>query len=112
MDHCSEYEKINKKYSKSQQQLNKYKSYTNNLELSFKRQYNELKLENLQLKYEINQLKNMEVNQTIKQLNKQVTEQMMIISKLQISLKSLCGDGIESEERYNVANVCDIIQSC
>ena len=112
MNQCTDCKTINSKYSKSQQQLNEYKSYANNLQSSFKRQYNELKLENLQLKYEIDRLQKTETNQMIKQLNKQIKEQITTISKLQTSLKSLCGDDIEVEQWYNVVNVCNIIQIC
>lgn len=90
--------KIKSQYSKLSKQLNEYKCYTNSLELSFKRKYNELRLENLQLKYENNQLKNNETSETIQQLNQKVMKQIEIISRLKHSLKAICGDDLILEE--------------
>ena len=90
--------KIKSQYSKLSKQLNEYKCYTNSLELSFKRKYNELRLENLQLKYENNQLKNNETSETIQQLNQKVMKQIEIISRLKRSFKAICGDNLILEE--------------
>ena len=56
---------------------------------SFKRNYNELKLENIQLKYEINELKNTDDQIQIKELKSKISNQMMTISKLNKILEAL-----------------------
>jgi len=59
------------------------------LKKSFKRNYNELKLENIQLKYEINELKNTDDQIQIKELKSKISNQMMTISKLNKILEAL-----------------------
>lgn len=96
--HVQDLNKTKSNYSRLSKKLNEYKCYTNNLELSFKRNYNELKLENLQLKYENTQLRNNETSQTINQLNQTIKKQSETISRLKQSLKAICGDDLEIEE--------------
>lgn len=80
---------IKNKLSKLWKQYNDYINYTNILKKSFKRNYNELKLENIQLKYEINELKNTDDQIQIKELKSKISNQMMTISKLNKILEAL-----------------------
>ena len=92
-------DEIQNKLLKLRKQYHEYQNYTNNLKSSFQRNYNELKLENMQLKYEINQLKNTDDQIQIQELKSKISNQMVTISKLEKSLQALCSDDVDTCEK-------------
>ena len=85
--------------TKTRERLYNYQNYTNNLKATFQRNYNELKLENMQLKYEINQLKNTDEQIQIKELKGEIANKIKIIGELKKSLEALgCAGSVDIEE--------------
>lgn len=79
-----------KRIAKLEEQLRNYSSYTNNLKQSFKRDYNEMKIEIAEKDFELNTLK-----QQLKEQNEVLIKQTKEIASLTKSLKLLCGEDLE-----------------
>lgn len=79
-----------KRIAKLEEQLRNYSSYTNNLKQSFKRDYNEMKIEIAEKDFELKTLK-----QQLKEQNEVLIKQTKEIASLTKSLKLLCGEDLE-----------------
>jgi len=85
--------KSRKQIKKLQQQIEKYSKYCSNLQSSFKRINNELKIEISQKDFELGNLK-----QQIQSQHEQLMKQTEEIANLKKSLKVLCGEDLVIKE--------------
>jgi len=82
-------EKQNNYISNLQQQLQNYSQYVTRLKNSFKRDYNEIKIEITQKDFELNNLK-----QQVKYQKELLVKQEKEIADLTQTLKLLCGEDL------------------
>ena len=87
-----EHETQSNRICKLQEQLKNYSLYTTSLKQSFKRDYNEMKIEITQKDFELNSLK-----QQVKEQKAMLMKQAKEIAELTQTLKLLCGEDLALE---------------
>lgn len=84
-----QHETQSNRITKLQEQLKNYSLYATNLKQSFKRNYNEMKIEITQKDFELNTLK-----QQLKEQKIMLIKQAQEIEQLTQTLKLLCGEDL------------------
>ena len=84
-----QHETQSNRITKLQEQLKNYSLYATNLKQSFKRNYNEMKIEIAQKDFELNTLK-----QQLKEQKIMLIKQAQEIEQLTQTLKLLCGEDL------------------
>ena len=88
----NQYESQSNRIAKLQEKLRNYYSFTTNLKQSFKRDYNDMKIELSQKEFELNTLK-----QQLKEQTEIVQKQTKEIEQLKQTLKLIIGEDSEVE---------------